>query len=120
MRINIQNVEEMVFMNKDVWRKMPEMTYLRDQWRMSRSTPMLRSLGRKSALDFLSKAKNHHEHLLSEHFGEEVTIDRIDRHLVKNMEFEAECELVDFDLEEHYTAFSAHRDENKVYVTFWR
>ena len=107
-------------MDKDVWRKMPEMTYIRDQWRMSRSTPMLRALGRKSVLDFLSKAKDHHEHVLSEHFGENVTIDKIDRHLVKNMEFEAECEFVDFDLEEHYTAFSVHRDEDRVYVTFWR
>ena len=99
---------------------MPEMIYLRDQWRMSRSTPLLRALGRKSALDFLSKAKSHHEQALSDHFGEEVTIDKIERHLAKNMEFDVECELVDFELEEHYTAFSAHREEGRVYVTFWR
>ena len=120
MRINIQNVEEMVFMDKDAWRKMPELIYLRDQWRMSRMSPILRSLGRRSVLDFLAKAKNHHEHALSSHFGEDVTIDKIERHLVKNMEFTTECELVDFDLEEHYTAFSTHRDKDKIYVTFWR
>ena len=73
---------------------MPEMIYLRDQWRMSRSTPLLRALGRKSALDFLSKAKSHHEQALSDHFGEEVTIDKIERHLAKNMEFDVECAIL--------------------------
>lgn len=120
MHINIQNVEELIFQNKEIWRKMPELVYLRDQWRMSRTTPVLRAMGRKSILDFLRKAKGVHEQVISDHFGTAVTIDKIERHLVLNTEFSVDDDNVDFELEDDYTAFSTYRKEGKVYVTFWR
>lgn len=120
MRINIQNVEDKVFLNKEIWRKMPDLVYLRDQWRLSRMTPMLRAMGRKSIIDFLSKAKLAHEEILSEYFNEPVTIDKIDRHLVKNIEFSIDEEVPQLETEDHYTAFSTYRKDNKLHVTFWR
>jgi hypothetical protein len=120
MHVNIQNVEELIFQNKEIWRKMPELVYLRDQWRMSRTTPVLRAMGRKSILDFLRKAKGIHEQVISDHFGKTVTIDKIERHLVLNTEFSVDDDNVDFELDDHYTAFSTYRKEGKVYVTFWR
>jgi len=120
MHINIQNVEELIFHNKEIWRKMPDLIHLRDQWRMSRISPVLRAMGRKCILDFLRSAKGVHEDIISEHFGTHVTIDRIDRHLVHSTEFGVEDDHVDFDLQDDYTAFSTFRKEGKVYVTFWR
>lgn len=120
MRLNIQNVEELIFHNKDIWKKMPELVYLRDQWRMSQMTPILRAMGRKSVLDFLKKAKGVHEDIISEHFGTLVTIEKIERNLVTNLEFSVNDENVDFELEDEYTAFSSYRNGEKVYVTFWR
>ena len=123
IQINIQNVEELIFNNKEIWKKMPELVHLRDQWRMSKMTPILRAMGRKSLLDFLKSAKNIHEDILSDHFGTEVTIDKVERHLVKNIEFSIENldeKEMDFELSEIYTSYSVFRDENKVYVTFWR
>lgn len=119
MRINIQNVEELIFQDKDLWKKIPELVYLRDQWRMSRMTPMLRALGKKSILDFLRSAKGFHEDVLSEHFGTMVTIDKIDRHLVSHREFSVGDEI-DFEDSESFTGFSTYRKEDKIYITFWR
>jgi hypothetical protein len=120
MHINIQNVEELIFHDKEIWRKMPELVHLRDQWRISKMTPMLRAMGRKSVIDFLKSAKGIHEEILSGHFGTPVTIDKIERHLVLNTEFSVNDEDVDFKLQDNFTAFSSHRKEDKVYVTFWR
>lgn len=120
MRINIQNVEDKIFQNKEIWRKMPDLVYLRDQWRLSKMTPMLRAMGKKSIIDFLYKAKSTHEDILSEHFNESVTIDKIDRHLVKNVEFSIDEEVPELETDDNYTAFSTYRKDNKIYVTFWR
>jgi hypothetical protein len=119
MRINIQNVEELVFENKEVWKKMPELIHLRDQWRMSMMTPMLRALGRKSVLDFLRNAKETHEDSLSEYFGTQVTIDKIDRHLVANKSFKV-SEEPDLEDAEIYTGFSCYRTKEDIHITFWR
>lgn len=122
VQINIQNVEELIFYNKEIWKKMPELVHLRDQWRMSKMTPILRAMGRKALLDFLKSAKNIHEDILSDHFKTEVTIDKIERHLVKNIEFSLDDfdEYEDFEFNEVYTSYSVFRDDKKVYITFWR
>lgn len=119
MRITIQNVEELVFHDKDLWKNMPELIHLRDQWRISKMTPVLRALGRKSLLDFLRTAKGVHEEVLSEHFGETVTIDKIDRHLVSNKSLRV-GEEPDLEDAEIYTGFSCYRNKEEIYITFWR
>jgi hypothetical protein len=120
MQINIQNVEELIFQNKEVWLKMPDLIHLRDQWRISRMTPMLRAMGKKCILDFLRNAKGVHEDMISEYFGTHVTIDKIERHLVHNAEFSVEDDNVDLELQDNFTGFSTFRKEGKVGVTFWR
>jgi uncharacterized protein YjaZ len=120
MRINIQNVEDLIFQNKEIWGKMPDLVHLRDQWRISKLTPVLRAMGKKSLLDFLRSVKQKHEEIISEHFNTYVTIDKIERHLVKSIEFSLKEEDVNLDSHEIYTGFSAYRDKEKVYLTFWR
>lgn len=120
VRINIENVEELIFQNKEIWRKMPDLVHLRDQWRISKMAPMLRSLGKKSLLEFLRNVKKQHEDIISEHLKDEVTIDKIERHLVKNIEFSIEDDDVIFDSHEIYTGFASFRKEGKMYLTFWR
>lgn len=119
MKINIKNVEELIFNDKNVWKRMPELVHLRDQWRMSRMAPMLRALGKRSLLDFLKSAKGHHEEALSEHFGVPVTIDKIESHIVLNKSFVLGDNPCLEDLEV-YTGFSSYRDEEELHITFWR
>jgi hypothetical protein len=121
LRINIENVEELIFQNKEIWEKMPDLIYLRDQWRISKMTPVLRSLGKKSLLEFLRTVKKHHEESMSEHFKSLVTIDKIERHLVRNIVFSIEDDNdVMFDSHDTYTGFSVYRKNDKIHMTFWR
>lgn len=118
MLINIQNVEDVIFQEPEVWKQMPDLIHLRDQWRMSKISPVLRAMGKKALLDFLKNSKNKHENALSLHFGQAVTIDKIDRNLVKNLELSVDEE--DFVTDELYTGLSVYRKQNKIYITFWR
>lgn len=121
VRINIENVEELIFQNKEIWEKMPDLIYLRDQWRISKMTPVLRSLGKKSLLEFLRNAKKSHEEIISDHFQSLVTIDKIERHLVRNISFSVDDDNdVVFDSHELYTGFSVYRKNNDIFMTFWR
>lgn len=120
MVINIINVEELVFYDKEVWKGMPELVHLRDQWRVSKMSPALRGMGKKAISDFLKIAKGKHEATLSKRFGMEVTIDRIETRVVKNMEISASEEFPDIDPEIDPNGLSVHREGERVFLTFWR
>lgn len=120
MRINIQNVEELIFQNQEIWRKMPDLIHLRDQWRISKMTPILRAMGKKSLIEFLKQTKTSHEDILSEYFNEMVTIDKIESHIVKNVEFSIEDDDFNLDFHEEYTGFGTYRKQDKIYITLWR
>jgi hypothetical protein len=124
VQINIQNVEEIIFRNDKIWRDLPDLRYLREQWRMSKISPVLRALGKKSLLEFLNKSKKEHEFIISKHLGHSVVIDKIDYFLVKNMEFPIEDVELELNLLEAkqplYPYFSTYRKNNKIYITFWR
>lgn len=120
MLINLANVEELIFYEKDVWRKMPELVHLRDQWRVSKMSPMLRAMGKKAIIDFLSSAKGKYEKTLSDAFGAEVTIDTIETRLVKSIEFSSEDEFPEIAPENEFTGISTFRDGERVFLTFWR
>lgn len=124
IEINIQNVEEIIFKNDEIWRELPDLRHLREQWRMSKISPILRAMGKKSILDFLNKAKHEHEVIISKHLGTSVTIDRLDYHLVKSVEFpieDAELELNYLEAQQPlYPYFGTYRKNDKIYITFWR
>lgn len=124
IKVNIQNVEEIIFKNDKIWRDLPDLRYLREQWRLSKVSPVLRALGKKSLLDFLNKVKKDHESIISKYFGTSVVIDKIDYLLVKNMEFDVEDAELELNLLEAkqplYSYFGTYRKNNKIYITFWR
>lgn len=119
--INIKNVEQLVFLNKKVRDLLPDFRHLFDQWRLSQMSPLLRSVGKRSLLDFLIGVNNQHILILNEFFNDDVTIDRLDYHTVMNMECSAE-ELEDKlnEIQPQYPYFSTSRKGNQVYISFWK
>jgi hypothetical protein len=124
VRINIQNVEQIIFQNDEIWRDLPDLRYLREQWRLSRISPVLKAMGKKSILDFLNKAKKEHEIIVSKHLGTTITIDKLDYHVVQNIELPIENAELELNLIEAenplYSYFGTYRTKDKIYITFWR
>lgn len=124
IKINIQNVEEIIFYDEKLWKNLPDLRYLREQWRLSKISPVLRPLGKKSLLEFLNKIKKEHEVIISKYLKTSVTIDKLDYFLVKNLEFDIEDAELELNLLESqnllYSYFGTYLKNNKVYITFWR
>lgn len=115
--LNILNVERLIFQDDEIWKSMPELSGMRDQWRISKLSPSLRPTGRRAMHDFLKAAKNKYEGVISEKLGCEVTIDRIDNRAVTNLELNS---LDDMQVEGFYSGFATYREGDRVFVTLWR
>ena len=109
-----------MFEDDSVWPSMPDLAHLRDQWRLSRLSPSLREMGRRSMSEFLKSSKGRYEKVLADIFGVSVTIDSLESRLVNNLEFSADEEFPDIDTNESYTGLSASRVGDRIFVTFWR
>lgn len=119
MVINIHNVEDEVFRNNEVWKAVPDLSHIRDQWRLSALSPSLRAMGRKCLFDFLRESKRH-EKELSDHFGTKVTIDSIGIGSVLNLKFKASEEHFNPGPDDVFSEICLHRSGDEVLVTMWR
>jgi len=119
--LNLDNVEELVFRNKEVRKLLPEFRPMFDQWKLSQMLPSLKNMGRRSVLDFLNSVESSHEKILASFFGDEVTVDRMNYNIVSNQVFSldfAEENLNDGD--ERFPNFSLDRDRERIYIVWWR
>ena len=119
IRIGPHNAEETLFLDSRAWQAMPDMRRFRDQWAISRMRPELRQTGRRAILDFLDAAGPDQERVLSEYFGKDVTIDRVNHNAVRNETFGLD-DHPPMDGTWDYAGFGCHRDGDTVRITFWR
>lgn len=117
LHINLQNVEELVFMDRNLQREIPECRPLFDQWKLSVQIPSLKSMGKRAKLDLLGRLDEFKD-ILSRYFKTSVTIDKLDYHIAKNFEFSVDD--VQIDDVEGYLDFTASRVGERLYVSFWR
>jgi hypothetical protein len=117
LHINLQNIEELVFLDRDLQREIPECRPFFDQWKLAQMTPSLKSMGKRAKLDLLNRL-DEFEDILSAYFKTPVTIDKLDYHIVKNLEFDVNnVEIKDM---EGYLDFSISRKDDQLYISFWR
>ena len=67
VEINIHNIEEVIFNDSNLWKKLPDLRHIRDQWKLSQMSPVLRAMGQKAKLDFLNKSKKAHEDIIAKY-----------------------------------------------------
>jgi len=122
IEINIQNVEDVIFNDSNLWKKISDLRHIRDQWKLSKMSPVLKAMGQKAKLDFLNNSKKIHEDIISKHLGTTVTISKIDKNVVKNVELSIEDAELDLNLksESLYPYFSTYLKNKKLKITFWR
>jgi len=120
MRVNLQNVEQIIFMDSAARRLLPDFKHLFDSWTLATKVTALRNLGKRSLLDFLNGLQADHIKTLSEYFREEVIVDKMDYHIVKNLETgldEAGGELSKF---EGFLDLATYRRGDRLYISIWR
>jgi hypothetical protein len=118
MILNFHNVEELIFYDERVRKLLPEFVDLFNQWAFSKQNIGFRQLTKRLLSDFLDILGDEQLTILERYFGTNITINKADYQVVKNMDFDLEdAELLinndDFN-------FSIYRNQDHLYVTFWR
>lgn len=118
--INLNNVEEIIFSNKAIRAKMPELRSYFDQWTLAKQYPFLKAVGKQAMVDFLNTLNENHLSLLQKHFEMPVTIDKLNNRAFRNHEFsvdEAEQELNRLN---ELAQVCAYRKGDQLYLSLWR
>lgn len=120
--INIHNVEQIIFENDQIWKKLPRLINYKNQWKLGKLHPELRPLSKRSLLDFLNNLNKEEEKVISKSLNTSIVITKLDYNIVKNYEFEIENleDSLNILSNEFYSFFIVSRKNNKIDMTFWR
>ena len=105
----MQNVEQLIFYDKQAQRLLPELADLFCNW-----------LGNKSArLEFINMITQAQLDKLSSHFGSPVSVQKLDYHLVNNAAVHVN-ELEDYLNSSESKNVSIGRNGEQVYLSSWK
>lgn len=119
MEINLKNIEEIIFFDKNVQLLMPEFRHLFDQWRLSHRVSGLGQMAKHSIFELMNSLETVHIEKLEEHFGEKIFINKLNKNLVEHYDCNTEdcnrlCEFSEF------IGLALYRNGNDLKFTFWR
>lgn len=118
LQINSNNIEELIFYDKILQKKLPEFAHIFNQWAFSKQHSSLKFLGKKSALDLLNQLDNVVD-ILSSHFSTNVIVQKFDYSTVKHLTCHIdELEKNLQDIKDYY--YCNYREGDYVYISFWR
>jgi len=122
--INFSNVEKIIFENSEEIKKFlpPYYSSFFEQWKLGQQLPILKQVGRSAMLDFLNHIREEDIKKLEEFFGERIIIEKLNYSTVKNLKIPLSqkevcqklCEVIGFNY------FSTWRDDEHLYISFWR
>jgi hypothetical protein len=120
MQINLMNIEDLIFNDRELQKLFPEFVGEFDQWRLSQRVPGLKQMGRRSVVHFLNSLKGEHIERLENYFGDSIVLDQLNDRIVENRSADLDalegelCEIAGFQ------EFCLYRDQDKVHISFWR
>lgn len=119
MKLNLQNVEELIFYDKKVNAMFPEFRSLFDQWKLGQTFAGLKTLAQRSCLDLLNSLNEEQIKKLEEYFQDSIIVDVLNYNLTDHFEssiYDAEglCKF------SGYKEFSVYRNKDQMYISFWR
>lgn len=121
--LNFSNVEDLIFYDKNIQNLLPvDMFSIFEQWRLSKRIPYLRSIGKEALLDFLNLIEENEIKILEDYFQQKVSVEKINYKTVVNIQVDLKKEKICQEIcnIQEFNYFNTYRDENFLYLTFWR
>lgn len=120
MNINLHNVEELIFHDFEIQKLLPEFMPTFNLWHLSRMTPTMRQQGKRAVFDLLNTLEPEHLQILSSYFGREVTLKKVNCDLVEHLDCGLDEAASALSEVEGFVDFAVHRDNDHLYICFWR
>lgn len=120
MNLNLNNIEEIIFYDRNVQNLLPEFRHYFDQWQLGNRIPAMKTLARRSVYEFFNSLNNEHRKILESYYNCNIILEKIDNRLCMNTELnitDVENNLCEFT---GFAEINAYRTKDKVYLTFWR
>jgi hypothetical protein len=119
IEINLNNVEELIFFEKDLAAELPDFRKYYDQWRLARTNPSLKAVGKKAIVEFLLNITENQKSKIEEKFGEKVYIDSP---LTSVRSYKCDIDMLENLLNQTnpYGYPRLYRKGKEVYITVWR
>jgi len=121
---NFSNIEKLIFYNKEAQQILPPSYFsIFEQWRIAKRLPMLGGIGKQAVLDLLNSLTEEDVKTLEIYFGDKILVQKLNYNITRNIKIplaeSAEicnklCEITDFNY------FSTWRDDEHLYISFWR
>jgi len=120
--INIRNIEELILKNSEAKSLFPDLRPLFDKWLFSYRFPALSNIRKEAIMDLLNSLDGLHVEKLAKLFGDMVFVEKLDYHVVRNIDFPTDSRTIEGELTKHesYTNIALSRNANQIYVTLWR
>lgn len=121
--LNFSNVEELIFYDTTVQNMLPkEMFSIFEQWRLAKRVPYLRDIGKQAMLDFLNTLEDKYIPILEEYFDDKISIERLNYSIVLNLKIPLSEKDICEELcgVEGFNYLSTWRDDEHLYISFWR
>jgi len=121
--LNFSNVEELVFYDRELQQRLPgHMFSLFEQWRLAQRVPFLRELGKQAILDFLKGLDEDHVAVLEEYFEDKIIVEKLNYSIAQNIRIPLNDVTLCRELcaVEGFNYYSMWRDEDFLYISFWR
>jgi hypothetical protein len=122
INVNIRNIEELILKNSEAKSLLPDLRPLFDQWLFSYRFPGLDNIRKQAILDLLNSLDGPHVEKLARLFGDMVFIEKLDHHIVRNIDFSTDSDAIERELTKHgsYTNIALSRSADQIYITMWR
>jgi tRNA G18 (ribose-2'-O)-methylase SpoU len=120
IQLNFNNVEDFVFYDSDLCRKIPGIRPYYEQWKMSKMSSQLRILGTKAILDFLKEMTQEQQEIIERHLNMKFNIQRPDYNMINNISCEIDNLEELLNEKNPYGYVRVYRENNTAYLTIWR
>jgi hypothetical protein len=117
--INLRNIEEFIFNNKEIRENFPEFKYYFHTWELAFQHPAMRHLKKEATLNLLNHLNERHVATLEEYFGTKVTIDKLNNRIVRNYQFSIEEAEEELNKAEEFANLVVYRDADQIYISVW-
>src|SRR5205809_958229 len=100
MLINFQNVEELIFFNRDIQEELPEFKSMFEQWAIGIKSPLFKKVANKAKLELLNSLTHEHVLILEKYLKEQVFVAHLNYKITQDYTCEVkdlECFLWDYD-----------------------
>lgn len=102
--------------------QLPDLRHLFDKWLLSYRIPALSDMRKEAIMDLLNSLDGSHVEKLARLIGDIVFIEKLDHHIVRNLDFSTDSDTIERELTkyESYTNIALSRSADQIYITMWR